>query len=50
VFELNKDGWESRWKKSEGKAGSFKHTAGKWSGDPDDKGITSLLVVDYIPK
>ncbi|KAK1267245.1 Calreticulin-3 [Acorus gramineus] len=38
------DGWESRWvksdwKKSEGKAGSFKHTAGKWAGDPDDKGI-----------
>ncbi|KAF2286430.1 hypothetical protein GH714_016886 [Hevea brasiliensis] len=25
--------------KNEGKAGSFKHTAGKWSGDPDDKGI-----------
>ncbi|MBA0824909.1 hypothetical protein Goarm_021544 [Gossypium armourianum] len=38
------DGWQSRWvksdwKKSEGKAGSFKHTPGKWSGDPDDKGI-----------
>ncbi|XP_043723470.1 calreticulin-3 isoform X4 [Telopea speciosissima] len=38
------DGWESRWvksdwKRSEGKAGYFKHTAGKWSGDPDDKGI-----------
>ena len=38
-----KDGWESRWvksdwKRSEGKAGSFRHTAGKWSGDPDDKG------------
>jgi len=41
---LHKDGWESRWvksdwKRSEGKAGSFKHTAGKWAGDPDDKGI-----------
>ncbi|KAF7843790.1 calreticulin-3 [Senna tora] len=39
-----KDGWKSRWvlsdwKRSEGKAGTFKHTAGKWSGDPDDKGI-----------
>ncbi|KAL3833889.1 hypothetical protein ACJIZ3_008625 [Penstemon smallii] len=37
-------GWHSRWvrsdwKKIEGKAGSFKHTAGKWHGDPDDKGI-----------
>lgn len=45
-----KDGWESRWvksdwKRSEGKAGSFKHTAGKWSADPDDKGLcfTSVL-------
>lgn len=39
-----KDGWKTRWvesdwKRSEGKAGSFKHTAGKWSGDPDDKGL-----------
>ncbi|KDO53080.1 hypothetical protein CISIN_1g014803mg [Citrus sinensis] len=38
------DGWRSRWvisdwKRSEGKAGYFKHTAGKWHGDPDDKGI-----------
>ncbi|KHN29255.1 Calreticulin-3 [Glycine soja] len=38
------DGWRGRWvksdwKSSEGKAGSFKHTAGKWAGDPDDKGI-----------
>ncbi|KAI8032297.1 Calreticulin-3 [Camellia lanceoleosa] len=45
IFEERfEDGWQSRWvrsdwKKSEGKAGSFKHTAGKWSGDPDDKGI-----------
>ncbi|KAJ6743930.1 CALRETICULIN AND CALNEXIN [Salix purpurea] len=43
-FVLEKDGWESRWvksdwKRSEGLAGSFKHKAGKWSGDPDDKGI-----------
>lgn len=42
-YGLEKDGWQSRWvksdwKKSEGKAGSFKHTAGKWAGDPDDKG------------
>lgn len=38
------DGWRSRWvlsdwKSSEGKAGTFKHTAGKWHADPDDKGI-----------
>ncbi|XP_074320061.1 calreticulin-3-like [Silene latifolia] len=38
------DGWRDRWvisdwKRSEGKAGTFKHSAGKWSGDPDDKGI-----------
>ncbi|GAB2277173.1 Calreticulin-3, variant 2 [Dionaea muscipula] len=38
------DGWQSRWvksdwKRSEGKAGSFKHTAGNWAADPDDKGI-----------
>ncbi|URD79057.1 Calreticulin family [Musa troglodytarum] len=38
------DGWENRWvksdwKRSEGKAGTFKHTSGKWPGDPDDKGI-----------
>ncbi|KAF3784727.1 Calreticulin-3 [Nymphaea thermarum] len=38
------DGWEERWvksdwKKSEGKAGSFRYSAGKWAGDPDDKGI-----------
>jgi hypothetical protein len=32
---------KSDWKRSEGKAGTFKHTAGKYSGDPDDKGFTS---------
>ncbi|QCD88470.1 calreticulin [Vigna unguiculata] len=42
--ERFEDGWKSRWvlsdwKRSEGKAGTFKHTAGKWSGDPDDKGL-----------
>ncbi|KAH7681241.1 Calreticulin protein [Dioscorea alata] len=45
IFEERfEDGWQSRWvisdwKKSEGKAGTFKHTAGKWAADPDDKGI-----------
>lgn len=42
---------KSDWKRSEGKAGSFKHTAGKWSGDPDDKGVDfylfSLFIVGY---
>lgn len=47
-FTFWKDGWHRRWvksdwKRSEGKAGSFKHTAGKWSGDPDDKGVSLLL-------
>ncbi|KAI3470156.1 hypothetical protein Pfo_026819 [Paulownia fortunei] len=42
--ERFQDGWKSRWvlsdwKRSEGKAGTFKHTAGKWSADPDDRGI-----------
>lgn len=42
--ERFEDGWKSRWvlsdwKRSEGKAGAFKHTAGKWSADPDDRGI-----------
>ncbi|KAI5390387.1 Calreticulin-3, variant 2 [Lathyrus oleraceus] len=42
--EKFQDGWKSRWvlsdwKRSEGKAGTFKYTAGKWPGDPDDKGI-----------
>merc|ERR1711915_94839 len=38
------DGWENRWvisdwKKDEGAAGEWLHTAGKWNGDPEDKGI-----------
>ncbi|KAH7298417.1 hypothetical protein KP509_25G042300 [Ceratopteris richardii] len=42
--ETFEDGWESRWvksdyKKSEGLAGNWLHTAGKWYADPDDKGI-----------
>uniref|UniRef100_A0ACD5WHV2 Uncharacterized protein n=1 Tax=Avena sativa TaxID=4498 RepID=A0ACD5WHV2_AVESA len=49
IFEERfEDGWETRWvksdwKRSEGKAGTFKHTAGKYSGDPDDKGIQTTL-------
>ncbi|KAG6738591.1 hypothetical protein POTOM_058211 [Populus tomentosa] len=45
IFEERfEDGWESRWvksdwKRTEGLAGSFKHKAGRWPGDPDDKGI-----------
>ncbi|RLN03792.1 hypothetical protein C2845_PM13G15970 [Panicum miliaceum] len=46
--ERFEDGWESRWvesdwKRSEGKAGRFKHTAGRYSGDPDDKGIQTTM-------
>eukprot|EP00249_Psilotum_nudum_P013705 c24465_g1_i5 orf=250-1374(+) len=38
------DGWESRWvisdwKKDVGAAGEWIHTAGRWNGDPNDKGI-----------
>lgn len=45
IFEERfEDGWRDRWvlsdwKRSEGKAGTFKHTAGKWAADPDDKGL-----------
>lgn len=50
IFACGKktDGWSSRWvlsdwKRSEGKAGTFRHTAGKWSADPDDKGNIPIL-------
>ncbi|OEL21175.1 Calreticulin-3, partial [Dichanthelium oligosanthes] len=49
IFEERfEDGWESRWvesdwKRSEGKAGRFKHTAGRYSGDHDDKGIQTTI-------
>ncbi|KAJ7973278.1 Calreticulin [Quillaja saponaria] len=38
------DGWESQWvksdwKKDENVAGVWNYTSGKWSGDPNDKGI-----------
>ncbi|KAG0569541.1 hypothetical protein KC19_6G098300 [Ceratodon purpureus] len=45
VFEERfDDGWESRWiqsdwRKNDGMSGKFVHTAGKWYGDDDDKGI-----------
>ncbi|KAL3680003.1 hypothetical protein R1sor_022959 [Riccia sorocarpa] len=45
IFEERfEDGWEDRWvrsdwKRSEGLAGNWLHTAGKWSGDEADKGI-----------
>ncbi|XP_061994868.1 G-type lectin S-receptor-like serine/threonine-protein kinase RKS1 [Rosa rugosa] len=46
--ERFEDGWKSRWvlsdwKRAEGKAGTFKYTAGKWSGDPDDKGTQNNI-------
>ncbi|XP_072959117.1 calreticulin-like isoform X2 [Typha angustifolia] len=42
--ERFEDGWEkwwvkSDWKKDEKMAGEWKHTAGNWSADPNDKGI-----------
>lgn len=47
LFAVWKEGWRGRWvhsdwKKAEGKAGTFKHAAGKWHGDPDDRGSISL--------
>ncbi|CBI36944.3 hypothetical protein VitviT2T_009602 [Vitis vinifera] len=42
--ERFEDGWEDRWvvsdwKKDENLAGQWNYTSGKWSGDPNDKGI-----------
>lgn len=42
--KFNDGGWEKRWQKSswkqsEGSAGEFKQTAGKWYADEKDKGI-----------
>ena len=52
MFVVTKDGWKSRWvlsdwKRAEGKAGTFKYTAGKWSADPDDKGthVTFIILI-----
>lgn len=50
LLEFVIDGWKSRWvlsdwKRSEGKAGTFKYTAGKWPGDPDDKGIYIFFIL-----
>ena len=49
-FLWRKDGWKSRWvlsdwKRAEGKAGTFKYTAGKWSADPDDKGTQVTFII-----
>ncbi|KAI5683082.1 hypothetical protein M9H77_04310 [Catharanthus roseus] len=45
--ERFEDGWKDRWvlsdwKRSEGKAGTFKYTAGKWAADPNDRGIQTF--------
>lgn len=47
-----KDGWESRWVKSDWKkdedvAGEWNYTAGKWHGDPNDKG-TLLNCIMFV--
>lgn len=44
LYPCSKDGWEKRWVKSDWKkddntAGEWKHTAGNWSGDANDKGM-----------
>ena len=48
----------SDWKRAEGKAGTFKYTAGKWSADPDDTQVTFIILIKrkkwpllcYVPK
>lgn len=45
-----KDGWESRWvksdwKKDENLAGEWNFTSGKWNGDPNDKGSYTILQI-----
>ena len=47
------DGWESRWvksswKKSEGAAGDWIHTPGKWHGDPEDKGAGFIILWFHV--
>lgn len=41
--QFNDEGWESRWTvsswKSKSEMGEWKHTAGEWYGDENDKGI-----------
>jgi hypothetical protein len=49
------DGWESRWvvsdwKKSEDLNGKWIHTAGKWHGDPADKGALFVSQSCIFPK
>ncbi|KAG0470247.1 hypothetical protein HPP92_016343 [Vanilla planifolia] len=46
------DGWEDRWvisewKKSENLSGEWNHTSGKWSGDPQNKGIQTTQDFKY---
>lgn len=49
-WAITKDGWESRWVKSEWKkdedmAGEWNYTAGKWHGDPNDKGTLPNCII-----
>ena len=42
------DGWEEKWvksdwKKDENMAGDWIHTAGNWSANPNDRGITLII-------
>ncbi|PKA55179.1 Calreticulin-2 [Apostasia shenzhenica] len=48
-----KDGWEDRWvksnwKRSENMSGEWNHTAGNWSGDPQDKGMQILPMTEFL--
>ena len=40
----------SDWKKDEGASGEWLHTAGKWNGDPDDKGMRSYIFMRFSLK
>ncbi|KAH9552648.1 hypothetical protein CY35_09G077500 [Sphagnum magellanicum] len=54
IFEERfEDDWESHWvisefKKSDGLNGQWLHTAGKWYGNPDDKGIQTTPDARYF--
>ena len=39
---------KSDWKKSQGQTGTFRHTAGTYSGDPDDKGEGLFMSVPTL--
>lgn len=51
---LPADKWTDRWvisdwKKSEGAAGEWEHTAGKFHKDPEDKGKWFSAALHFVP-